>query len=75
MGVSLRQELMGREVLGRVNATFHLTESGALVSGSLLAAVLVFWSPVDWVIWGASVGGVIAVPILLGYRPAPDEGR
>jgi MFS family permease len=75
MGVSLRQELMGREVLGRVNATFHLTESGALVSGSLLAAVLVIWSPVDWVIWGASVCGVIAVPILLGYRPAPDEGR
>jgi len=75
MGVSLRQEMMGREVLGRVNATFHLTESGALVGGSLLAAVLVIWSPVGWVIWGASIGGLIAVPVLLAYRPAPDESR
>ncbi len=75
MVVSLRQEIMAREVLGRVNATFHLAESGALVSGSLLAAVLVFWSPVEWVIWGASFGGVIAVPILMGHRPTAEAGR
>ena len=74
MVVSLRQEIMAKEVLGRSNATFHLAESGALVSGSFLAAVLVLWSPVEWVIWGASFGGVVAVPILLGYRPTP-EGR
>ena len=66
MVVSLRQEIMAKEVLGRANATFHLAESGALVGGSLLAAVLVVWSPVEWVIWGASFGGVVAVPILLG---------
>jgi len=75
MVVSLRQEVMAKEVLGRVNATFHLASSGALVSGSLLAAVLVIWSPVEWVIWGASFGGVVAVPILLGYRPTPEEGH
>jgi MFS family permease len=75
MVVSLRQEIMGREVLGRVNATFHLTESGALVAGSVLAAVLVIWSPVAWVIWGAAIGGVVALPVLLSYRPGSEEAR
>lgn len=73
MAISLRQEVMRKDLLGRVNATFHLAESGSLVAGALLAAALVLWVPVEWVIWGATLGGVAAVPVLLSYRPSHEE--
>lgn len=73
MAISLRQEVMRKDLLGRVNATFHLAESGSLVAGALMAAALVLWVPVEWVIWGATLGGVAAVPVLLSYRPSHEE--
>ena len=64
--LSYRQETVPREVLGRVNATFHVAEAGALVIGALASAVLVVGLPVGTVVWGAALGGLLAVPVMAG---------
>ena len=68
LAMSLRQQRIPDSVLGRVNATFHFCEGGALVIGALTAGALTLFLPVSVVIWGSVVLSAAAIPVLWGLR-------
>ncbi len=73
LALSLRQQVLPENRLGRANATFHLAEGAALVAGALAAGALVQVLPVSQVIWGATSGGLIAVAVLWSGRAENPE--
>ena len=68
LALSLRQQCIADGLLGRVNATFHLFEGGAVVAGALAAGALTLILPVSVVIWGAALMGALAIPVLWPLR-------
>lgn len=73
LALSLRQLLVPEARLGRASASFHLIEGSALVAGALTAGALALFMPVGLVIWGATVGGLVAVAVLWTGRDAKPE--
>ncbi|HZH26929.1 MAG TPA: MFS transporter [Azospirillaceae bacterium] len=66
--VSLRQTLLPTEILGRVNATYHVAAGLLLPVGTLLAGVLADRIGIAAAVWIGVVGGLLAPLALL--RPA-----
>jgi MFS family permease len=65
LALSLRQREAPREVLGRVNASFHLISKAALLGGTVLAGLLALLLPLTVVIWIGTAIGLMTVPVML----------
>lgn len=59
--MSLRQQLVPTEMLGRVNATFYVLSGGLLPISALLAGPLVLWIGFVPTVWIAALGGLLAI--------------
>ncbi len=70
LALSMRQRIAPEQVLGRVNASFHLGAQSALLAGVLLAGGLATVLPMAAVVWTGVAIGFLAIPLIL--RIAPD---
>lgn len=62
--MTLRQRVVPETVLGRVNATFHMTAGLMLTVGSLVAGLLGSTIGAPATLWIAAGGALLAVPVL-----------
>lgn len=72
LALSLRQRIAPRQVLGRVNASFHLISQSALLAGALLAGGLAVLLPLAGVVWIGVAIGLLAIPLILGLAPGHE---
>lgn len=63
--LSLRQRMLPEAVLGRANATFHVTTGLMLPTGVLLAGPLADAVGVPFALWAGACGGLLAAPVLI----------
>jgi MFS family permease len=63
--LSLRQRLLPRQVLGRANAAFHVVTGLLLTLGALVSGPLASAAGISTALWIGSLGGLLAVPVLL----------
>jgi predicted MFS family arabinose efflux permease len=63
--LSLRQRVLPDAVMGRANATFHVVAGLTLPLGTLIAGPLGAAIGVVPALWIGSIGGLLAVPVLL----------
>lgn len=73
LALSLRQRIAPRQVLGRINASFHLISQAALLGGALMAGGLAMVLPLAAVVWIGVAMGLLTIPLILGL--GPDPGR
>jgi predicted MFS family arabinose efflux permease len=73
--VSTRQEMTEDRWLGRVNATFRVTEFGAILIGSMLGGWLGGAMGLDFALW-VSVAGMVAaaLPLMIVRSARPQIG-
>lgn len=71
LALSLRQRVAPRQVLGRINASFHLVSQSALLAGALLAGGLALFLPLAAVVWIGVLVGLAAAPLVLALAPGP----
>lgn len=77
--LSLRQRALPDATMGRANATFHVVTGLTLPLGTLIAGPLGAAIGVVPALWIGSIGGLLAVPVLLAsplprLRPDPAHG-
>jgi len=71
LALSLRQEIIPTDVLGRANATFHVVTHSLFPVGALIAGPLTIWIGFEATLWIAALGGLMTIPVLmLPQRPA-----
>ncbi|HYJ79081.1 MAG TPA: MFS transporter [Longimicrobiaceae bacterium] len=63
--LSLRQRVLPLAVLGRANATFHVTAGLMLTAGALVAGPLAGAVGVAPALWIGGAGGLLAVPVVV----------
>jgi MFS family permease len=66
LAVSLRQTVLPQEILGRANATFHVSTGLLLPLGALIAGPLAAATDVRTALWIGTIGGLIA-PVILHF--------
>ena len=66
LAVSLRQTVLPQGILGRANATFHVSTGLLLPLGALIAGPIAAASDARTALWIGTIGGLIA-PLLLSF--------
>ncbi|MGE4610872.1 MAG: MFS transporter [Paracoccaceae bacterium] len=62
LALSLRQELIPGEILGRANATFHVFSNSLFLIGALIAGPLTVWIGFEATLWVAALGALSPIP-------------
>ena len=74
--VSLRQQTLPPELLGRANASFHVVTGTLLPAGALVAGPMATAVGLPATMWVSALGGLLAVPVLwLAMRSTHARAR
>lgn len=65
LALSLRQQVIPENMLGRANATFQVLDSAAVPVGAILAGPLTVLIGFQQTLWIAAIGGLLAIPVLV----------
>ena len=65
LALSLRQQIVPEDMLGRANATFQVLDRASVPVGAILAGPLTVLIGFQQTLWVAAIGGLLAIPVLV----------
>ncbi len=65
LALSLRQQIIPKDMLGRANATFQVLDTAMMPVGAILAGPLTVLIGFQKTLWLGAIGGLLAIPVFM----------